>query len=150
MKKCLTCGFDNKNSNAFCSSCGGTDFSEPYSTDDAAPVQPAPAVSSQPPVMPPPPYQPPKPAEPKKPFGFFDVLTILGFVSSLVGLWCIWVVLEPLAVVSSLIGFLKGTRSKGLAAAGIVIAVIAFIIRLFFSLYDNNVIGRWAVEGIFR
>ena len=43
-----------------------------------------------------------------------------------------------------------GTRSKGLAAAGIVIAVIAFIIRLFFSLYDNNVIGRWAVEGIFR
>ncbi|MBQ9484143.1 MAG: hypothetical protein IJU82_08110 [Ruminiclostridium sp.] len=149
MKKCLTCGFDNKNDNAFCSSCGGTDFSEPYSTDDSA--APAVNVNNQPPMMPPPPpYQAPRHAEPKKPFGFFDVLTILGFVSSLVGLWCIWVVLEPLAVISALLGFLKGSRSKGLAAAGIVIAVIAFIVRLFFSLYDNNFIGRWAVEGVFR
>lgn len=149
MKKCLTCGFDNKNDNAFCSSCGGTDFSEPYSTDDSA--APAVNVNNQPLMMPPPPpYQAPRHAEPKKPFGFFDVLTILGFVSSLVGLWCIWVVLEPLAVISALLGFLKGSRSKGLAAAGIVIAVIAFIVRLFFSLYDNNFIGRWAVEGVFR
>ena len=53
MKKCLTCGFDNKNDNAFCSSCGGTDFSEPYSTDDSA--APAVNVNNQPPMMPPPP-----------------------------------------------------------------------------------------------
>ena len=146
MKKCLTCGFDNKNDNAFCCSCGSADFSEPYSTDDAA-AQPIPAV----PVMPPPPPMPgPRRIEPKKPFGFFDVLTILGFVASLVGMVCIWVVLEPLAVVSSLLGFIKGSRSKGIAAAGIVIAVIAFIIRLFFSLYDNNIIGKWAIDGIFH
>ncbi len=145
MKKCLNCGFDNKNENAFCCSCGSTDFSEPFGTNDiAAPAQPVPIMP------PPPPISAPRPSEPKKPFGFFDVLTILGFVASLVGMICIWVVLEPLAVISSLLGFLKGSRSKGIAAAGIVIAVIAFIIRLFFSLYDNNIIGKWAVEGIFR
>ncbi|MBO6232268.1 MAG: zinc ribbon domain-containing protein [Ruminiclostridium sp.] len=147
MKKCLNCGAENKNENLFCSSCGNKEFTEP----NDLPVQPQPTVQmNEPAAAPPPMPQPQFPPIPRKPFGVFDLLTILGFVSSIVGLFCSWVVLEPLAIVSSLIGFIKGTRSKGLAAAGIVIAVIAFIIRLFLSLYDNNVIGKWAVEGIFR
>ncbi len=150
MKKCLNCGKENKNENQFCSTCGGTTFEAPYSTDEPAPA-PAPAPQPyQQPQTPPPPVMMGPPPVIKKPFTLFDVLTILGFVSSLVGLVQIWVVLEPLALVSSVLGFFKGNRSKGLAAAGIVIAVIAFIIRLFMTLYNNNVIGRWAIEGAFK
>ncbi len=142
MKKCLKCGTDNKNENAFCSICGGSSFAEPYSDDN---VYAQPQLQQQADIIPP---YPANLIPERKPFGVFDVLTILGFVSSLVGLWCIWIALEPIAVISSILGFFKGTRSKGLAAAGFVIAVIAFIIRLFMALYDNNVIGKWAVDGI--
>lgn len=145
MKKCLNCGKDNRNDNQFCSTCGGTTFEAPYSTDEPAP--PPPPFQQTPP---PPPVMMGPPPVVKKPFTLFDVLTILGFVSSLVGLFQIWVVLEPLALISAVLGFFKGNRSKGLAAAGIVIAVIAFIIRLFMTLYDNNIIGRWAIEGAFK
>ena len=139
MKKCISCGADNKNENVFCSTCGGKEFEEPYSTDAAQPAPPPPPAPPVPPM--PPVYQ-------KRPFTFFDVLTILGFVASIVGLWGVGFVLEPIAIISSVFGFFKGTRYKGLAAAGMVIAVIAFIIRLFIALYDNNIIGRWAVDGI--
>ena len=140
MKKCLNCGADNKNDNSFCSICGSSEFGEPSAEDFqsqqfAPPPPPAPAPYYPPPVQ-------------KKPFSVFDVLTILGFVSSLVGLVQIWVVLEPLAVITSIVGFFKGTRYKGLAAAGFVIAVIAFIIRLFITLYNSNIVGKWAIEGI--
>ena len=149
MKKCLNCGAENKDENTFCSTCGGSAFSdiivqEPGAVPPVPPVPPAPGQAPVPPV-PPPPYIRSQPV--KKPFGIFDVLTILGFVSSLVGLFSIWVVLEPLAVLASVVGFFKGGRFKGLAAAGIVISIIAFIIILFQTLYDGNIIGKWAIEG---
>lgn len=142
----MNCGKDNRNENQFCSTCGGTNFEAPYSTDEPASatgqIQQPPVKPEQPvPVMP-----PPMPA--RKPFNFFDVMTILGFVSSIVGMWVVGFILEPIGVIASLLGFFKGTRYKGLAAAGIVIAIIAFIIRLIMVLYDNNVIGRWAVDGL--
>lgn len=145
MKKCLNCGSENKNENAFCSVCGGASFAEPTAAPEEIPVHVMPPQQPVPPPMAPPPYIRPVPA--KKPFGIFDVLTILGFVSSLVGLFSIWVVLEPLAVIASVIGFFKGSRFKGLAAAGIVISIIAFIIILFQTLYNGNIIGKWAIEG---
>ncbi|MBR5088859.1 MAG: zinc ribbon domain-containing protein [Ruminiclostridium sp.] len=136
MKRCINCGAENKDENTFCSICGGQNFSD--------------ISNNTPPAMMPPPPMPqaPIPPTPKKPFGIFDVLTILGFVSSIVGLWGVGFVLEPIGVIASILGFFKGTRYKGLAAAGMVIAIIAFIIRLFITLYDNNIIGRWAVDGI--
>lgn len=148
MKQCLNCGAENRNENVFCSACGGKEFSAPISQDEPEqPIQSAPPVQPAPPV-PPAPYQPFNPMMPvKKPFGIYDVLTILGFVSSLVGLFCIWVVLEPLAIVTSVIGFFKGTRYRGLAATGIVISIIAFIVILFITLYNGNIIGKWAIEG---
>ena len=149
MKKCLNCGKENRNENQFCSTCGGTEFEAPYSTDEpAAPAAPQPPQAPPPQMTPPPPGVMPPPLPMKKPFNFFDVMTILGFVSSIVGMWVVGFILEPLGVIASLLGFFKGTRYKGLAAAGIVIAVIAFIIRLIMVLYDNNVIGRWAVDGL--
>ena len=144
MKKCLNCGKENRNENQFCSTCGGTSFEAPYSTDEPS----APSVQPSQPAPPPPPAPMMPPLPQRKPFNFFDVMTILGFVSSIVGMWIVGFVLEPLGVIASLLGFFKGTRYKGLAAAGIVIAVIAFIIRIFMVLYDNNVIGRWAVDGL--
>ncbi|MCR4779572.1 MAG: zinc ribbon domain-containing protein [Ruminiclostridium sp.] len=148
MKKCINCGKENRNENQFCSTCGGTSFEAPYSTDEPAAVPPP--LQTPPPAYQTPPVMMGPPPTVKKPFTLFDVLTILGFVSSLVGLVQIWVVLEPLALASSVLGFFKGNRSKGLAAAGTVIAVIAFIIRLFMTLYNNNIIGRWAIEGAFK
>ncbi len=142
MKICNNCGAENKNENVFCSTCGGNSFSEPLSPD-------MPSAAAQQPVPPPPP-PPIQPIIPRKPFSIFDVMTILGFVSSLVGLFCIWVVLEPLAVISSILGFFKGSRYKGLAAAGFVIALIAFLIQLFTALYNGNIIGKWAIQGVFH
>lgn len=150
MKKCLNCGKENRNENQFCSTCGGTSFEAPYSTDEPAPAQQSQSQFQTPPPPSPAPVMHQITTPVKKPFNLFDVLTILGFVASIVGLVQIWVVLEPLAVISSVLGFFKGSRYKPLAAAGFVIAVIAFLIRLFITLYDNNVIGKWAIEGIFK
>ena len=156
MKKCLKCGKNNKNESMFCSGCGSQEFGESFGPDPAPDFPPLPDLRednlTQIPPSPPPmqqPYITPK-REPTEPIGWFDVLTILGFVSSIMGLMTVWVVFEPLALISSLIGFFKGKRLKGLAAAGIVIAVIAFIIRLFLTLYDGQFIGRWVIEGAFR
>ncbi len=142
MKRCINCGAENKDENTFCSICGSQNFSD--ISNNTPPAMMPPPIAPPPPPMP----QAPIPPTPKKPFGIFDVLTILGFVSSIVGLWGVGFVLEPIGVIASILGFFKGSRYKGLAAAGMVIAIIAFIIRLFITLYDNNIIGRWAVDGI--
>ena len=152
MKKCLICGRNNRNESLFCSGCGAQEFGEPFGPDPEQPLTSAPDLRKEMPIPPPPvptPYIAPK-REPVTPITWFDVVTILGFVSSIMGLITVWIVFEPLALISSLIGFFKGSRLKGLAAAGIVIAVIAFIIRLFLTLYDGNLISRWVVEGAFR
>ena len=150
MKKCLNCGKNNRNESLFCTGCGSQDFSEPMGPDPELPAVPAPGISEVPPPPPVQPYIAPK-REPAPPIGWYDVMTILGFVSAIMGLFTVWVVFEPLALISSLIGFFKGhSRMKGLAAAGIVIAVIAFIIRLFITLYDGNIINRWVIEGAFH
>ncbi len=159
MKTCINCGKPNKDDNIYCSGCGGTEFEEITGPEfpDKPPMAPPPIYPGdmQRPTMPPPPVQPPltMPVMPKPqraPFTIFDVLTILGFVSSIVGLVSVWVVFEPMAIIASVLGFVKGSHAKGLAIAGIIIAVVAFIIRLFNALYDGNVIGRWAIEGIFH
>ena len=159
MKYCLKCGKANRNENLFCSNCASREFGEQFEQDDdfkenvTIPDTTFNDSFTPPPGdVPPPPYMAPVPPRraSHEPIGFFDVLSILGFVSAIVGLVNVWVILEPLAIVSSLIAFFKCNRFKGLAAAGIVIAIIAFLLRLFFTLYDGNIIGRWAVEGVFR
>ena len=127
MKKCIGCGRIINDDHAFCGSCGGKEFI-------SVPEQPIPIV---PPVT----Y--------KKEFTKFDLFTVLGFVSSIIGFFQIALILEPIALVSSLIGFLKGNRSKGLAVAGFVISVIALLIKLFDTLNQNGLIPKWLFAGTF-
>lgn len=129
MKICISCGVVNKDENRFCSACGGSSFAPAEET--AQPIQQI------------------HPAYRKLPFTGFDLLAVLGFVASLVGLFQISLILEPLAAVTSILGFIKGQRNKALAAAGVIISVIGLIVRLFMTLYKNGVIPKWLITGAF-
>ncbi|MGN0657624.1 MAG: hypothetical protein ACI4KR_12630 [Ruminiclostridium sp.] len=132
MKTCTSCGVVNKDENRFCSACGGSSF---------APVEETAQQVQQPQLH---------PAHIKPPFTGFDLMSVLGFVASLVGLFQISLILEPLAAITSILGFIKGQRNKGLAAAGFIISVIGLIIRLFMTLYHNNLIPKWLMAGAFE
>ena len=84
----------------------------------------------------------------KKPLTLWDVFAIFGFAASLVGLFTSWVMLEPLACIASITAFLKKTSYKQISAAGFVIAIISFLVQLGKALYENNIVGRWFVNGI--
>lgn len=93
-------------------------------------------------------YAQPKPQPQKKVLTLWDVFAIFGFAASLVGLFTSWVMLEPLACAASITAFLKKTSYKPISAAGFVIAIISFLVQLGKALYENNVVGRWFVNGI--
>ena len=126
MKICTNCGSQCMDDSSFCTSCGSQTFAQ-YSES----VQPAPLP--QPRVKP--------------DFTVFDLMTIFGFVASLVGLFQIGLILEPLALLSTIAGFAKGKRCRGLAIAGFVIAAIGLLVRLFETLYRNNIIPQWLIIG---
>lgn len=132
MKKCTNCGKIINDEYGFCSGCGASSFVPADQPAAPAPVMVAPA---------------PAPVPVKKDFTKFDLLTVLGFVASIVGFFQLALILEPIALVSALLGFLKGKRSKGLAVAGFVISVIALLIKLFETLYKNGVVPSWLVAG---
>ena len=123
MKKCTNCGKIINDEYGFCSGCGASSF-----------------VPAEQPAA-------PAPVPVKKDFTKFDLLTVLGFVASIVGFFQLALILEPIALVSALLGFLKGKRSKGLAVAGFVISVIALLIKLFETLYKNGIVPSWLVAG---
>lgn len=126
MKICTNCGSQCMDDSSFCTSCGSQTFAQ-YSEN----VQPAPLP------------QPRVKAE----FTIFDLMTIFGFVASLVGLVQIGLILEPLALFSAILGFARGKRCRGLAIAGFVIAAIGLLVRLFDTLYRNNIIPQWLIIG---
>ncbi len=129
MKVCTKCGALNKDENNFCNSCGAAEFT------------PAPADT----VMPAVPQQ-----KQKKDFTVYDLLTIFGFVASIVGTFTIALILEPLALATAIMGFAKGKRYRGLAVAAVVIAAIGLLIRLFVTLHKNGVIPEWIITGAFE
>lgn len=144
MKYCKNCGAENNNENQFCFNCRCDVFNDV-----------PPAVQ---PIMPPPPfpqpgpmpmYQPPVP-KPKKPLGIFDLFCLLGFVASIVGMFSASIILHPIAAISSIAAFLGGTRFKGLAIAGFVIAIVGGIVFTVISLYRGGYIPEWITDGAFR
>lgn len=142
MKKCLNCGFDNQDANLACVNCGKA-FVSPM------PIQPQPyqqvPIPHPSPVMSCP--QPIPIIQRKAELSFFDVLSILGFVASICGtFWCS-IILLPLALIASILGFIKGTRFRGLAVAGIVISTIGAIIQIVAVLYKNDLIPKWVYSG---
>ena len=117
---------------SFCTSCGSSEFGQ-CAEGAVQPVRSAPLP--QPNIKP--------------DFTVFDLMTIFGFVASLVGLFQIGLILEPLALLSTIAGFAKGKRCLGLAIAGFVIAAIGLLVRLFETLYRNNIIPQWLISGAF-
>lgn len=137
MKYCKTCNTQNKDENNFCNACGCPEFTP---TPEAvlppqSSVQPAPAIPN---------YR----AKPE--FTVYDLLTIFGFVASIIGSTVIALILEPLALFSTIVGFAKGKRYRGLAMAGVVIAAIALLVHLFLTLHENGIIPEWVINGAFE
>lgn len=144
MKICRSCGASNRDDSRFCSSCGAAELEpapDPVSASapTLAPLPPPAAVHTRPV------FQAPKPD-----FTRYDLSTIFGFVAAIVGLFQISLILEPLALVTSILGFARGKRYRGLAVAGVVIAAIGLLLRFFWTLYNNGVIPQWVVTGTFE
>lgn len=138
MKICKSCGASNRDDSRFCSSCGFAEL-DPVPASALPPVPP-PAVVHTPPIFP----------IPKPEFTRYDLSTIFGFVASIVGLFQISLILEPLALLTSILGFARGKRYRGLAIAGVVIAGIGLLLRFFWTLYNNGVIPQWVITGTFE
>lgn len=124
-KTCPSCGKILPDDASFCDGCGA----------HQPPVQPvSPGVYSYPPVS-------------VHKYTWIDAATVIGFVSSVVGLfWCA-VLLLPIGGVASGIGF-RGERLKGLAISGLVISIVGIIIRLCTILYQSGILPRWFTMGV--
>ncbi|MBQ8411581.1 MAG: hypothetical protein IJX15_07645 [Ruminiclostridium sp.] len=133
MKNCLNCGAVNEDENNFCCGCGSTAFTNPSAENLGSPIRAAAPVQNVP-------YNNNIPTK-------FDLFTIFGFVASIIGAFVIALILEPLALVSAIIGFVKGKRFRGLAIAAIIIAIIALLIRLFVTLHNLGAIPEWLITG---
>lgn len=151
MNLCPHCGASLPPGQPVCPRCGA-----PLPPPPAGPAyaQP-PAFSGRPQGSPP---QPPQPAAfyprlpgphllPRKTFTWMDVCTVLGFVASIVGYFYTSIILLPLGLASSIVGF-RGDKTKGLAVAGIVISVIGLLIRLMVVLYENDLLPYWVTSGL--
>lgn len=146
MKVCHSCGAENRDDSRFCCRCGislpmsGEPGERAEQKPDSLPAPPPPPVI----VRNAPVYPPPKPE-----FTRYDLSTIFGFVASLVGLFQITLILEPLALLTSILGFARGKRYRGLAIAGTVIAAIGLLLRFFYTLYLNGLLPQWVITGTF-
>lgn len=142
MKYCKNCGAENNDENIFCFNCRCENFNPAGQT-----VPPAAQVSAPPiyNVPAPPVYMIPE--KPKALLGIFELLTVLGFVCAVVGMFSISMILHPIGVIASIIGFVNGKRYRALALAGTVISIVGGIIYLVVSLYQNGVLPEWITFG---
>ena len=76
-----------------------------------------------------------------------DVFTVLGFVSSVVGYFFASVLLLPLGLIASIVGF-RSARNRGLAVAGIVISAIGLMIKVMLILDHAALLPDWFTNGI--
>jgi len=142
------------------------------------PVAPAPSIStpatssapyappqSSPPAYPaavsrpaqPYPYQqpsyvyPPYAQKEKQPFTITDAYIVIGFVLAVVGVFSYAFLLLPISIGFSVVGFVKRTNSRthGLSLAGIVVGVVACLIKVGLVLNELGLIPDWLSAGIF-
>lgn len=157
MNTCPNCGTGYIEGAAVCPQCGA-----PLIQPAQPQVQPP---QGQPPMQPQPPqYQPfqpgmpPKPMlppyngapqymRPQRPFCWMDIFTVLGFVSSVVGYFFASVLLLPLGLIASILGF-RSDRNRGLAVAGIVISAIGVMIKVMLILSEAALLPDWFTNGI--
>jgi len=119
----------------------------------ASPVYPA----AQSRLTPPYPYQqppyvyPPFVQKEKQPFTITDAYIVIGFVLAIVGVFSYAFLLLPISIGFSVVGFVKRTNSRthGLSLAGIVVGVVACLIKVGLVLNELGLIPDWLSAGIF-
>jgi len=96
-------------------------------------------------------YYQPVISRPKQPFTITDAYIIIGFVLAIVGIFAYAFILLPTSIGFSIVGFVKRTnaRTLGLSIAGIVVGVVACLIKIGGVLYDLGFIPDWLSKGIF-
>ncbi len=142
MKICPNCNTPNQNTSAFCISCG-TELSQVAVQPEPAPiVPPAPVRQMEPPPVPI--YE----AKPKAPLSWFDICGMIGFIASLLGIFWCSIVLMPIGIILSLLGFM-GNRFRGMSIAGLTISLLGALIKICFVLQNSGVAPEWVTRGIF-
>jgi len=96
-------------------------------------------------------YYQPVIQRPKQQFTITDAYIIIGFVLAVVGIFAYAFILLPAGIGFSIIGFVKRTnaRTLGLSIAGIVVGVVACLIKIGMVLNELGVIPDWLSAGIF-
>lgn len=153
MDRCPNCGTEYAPGTAVCTKCGVALPAGPVAPPPAQPA--APYYPAQPPYQPFQPSVPPRPMlpppqfirSPQRPFSWMDIFTVLGFVASVVGYFFASVLLLPLGLVASIIGF-RSDRNRGLAVAGIVISAVGALIKVMLILSQAALLPDWFTNGI--
>ncbi len=142
MKLCPNCNHMNQDTATYCASCGN-DISQV-----AVQPEPAPVMNTIPVTTMAPPPVPIYEAKPKAPFSWTDVCSLIGFIASILGIFWCSVVLMPIGILLSLLGFL-GTRLRGLSIAGLTISLLGALIKLCFIMQNTGIAPEWVTNGIF-
>lgn len=156
MNTCPNCGTGYIEGAAVCPQCGAPLIqpAQPQGQPPQGqpPMQPPQYQAFQPgmppkPMLPPPYNGAPQYMRPQRPFCWMDIFTVLGFVSSVVGYFFASVLLLPLGLIASILGF-RSDRNRGLAVAGIVISAIGVMIKLMLILSEAALLPDWFTNGI--
>lgn len=155
MKQCPNCGQINEPQAAQCTRCGAAlppamqPPPQPYPQAPYPQQPPAPGfVPTVPPVQSVPrPALPPPALFPRQAYTWKDICTVLGFVAGVVGYFFASILLLPLGLVTSIIGF-RGNRYRGLAVAGVVISAIGILLKVMVILQDATFLPDWFTNGI--
>lgn len=83
----------------------------------------------------------------RREYSWTDILTILGFSAALAGYFWAGVLLLPLGLVASIIGF-RGPNRRGLAVAGIVVSAIGVLLKVMMMLNEAGLLPYWFTDGI--
>ena len=128
-----------------------TGYVPPQSNIPLQPPVPIRPPGSSPYQYQPPYYYQPAPIKEKQPFSITDAYIIIGFVLAIVGIFSYSFLLLPVSICFSIIGFVKrkNTRTMGLSIAGIVVGVVACLIRIGLLLNQLGFIPDWLSAGIF-
>lgn len=156
MNTCPNCGAGYIEGAAVCQRCGAP-LVQPVQPQvqppqGQPPMQPPQYQAFQPgmppkPMLPPPYNGVPQYMRPQRPFCWMDIFTVLGFVSSVVGYFFASVLLLPLGLIASILGF-RSDRNRGLAVAGIVISAIGVMIKVMLILSEAALLPDWFTNGI--
>ena len=124
VKVCPRCGYENREDANFCGVCH----------EDIINIVPVDALGL--------------PMKKEKTWSIFDTISIAGFVLSILGIFVYAIILLPVALIASVIG-LKSKILKGLSISGIIISVIAVVVKILVVLYTYDLIPYWIMQGIF-